>query len=64
MDEYITVYKPIAGWKAVHVMWDEEMETFIPLETGYWGYSDKALAIIDAKNWARDCEIEYIEELP
>ena len=53
---YITVYKPIAGWKAV-LMHDEDG----PMETGYFTYKTMKEAEQDAKAWAEAEEIEYIE---
>ena len=58
---FVTVYKPIAGWKAVLITWDEELDEYIPWQTGYFGYDDKAMAIADAKSWADAEEIEYRE---
>ena len=53
---YITVYKPIAGWKAVLMSTKDG-----PIQTGYFAYETKEEAIKDAKGWAKADEIEYKE---
>lgn len=53
---FITVYKPIAGWKAVQYWWndkDKELGGFWePWQTGSFAYDTKEKAIIDATMWA------------
>lgn len=48
--QWVTVYKPIAGWKAV--LMDQEDG---PMQTGMQGYETKEEAIAEAKHWA-ECE--------
>jgi len=56
---FITVYKPMAGYKAVHYWWNEELGGFHePWNTGYFGYPDVTGAIEEAITWAG------AEELP
>lgn len=45
---FVTVYKPIAGWKAI-LMSDLEG----PLQTGYFAFRTKSEAVRDAKDWAK-----------
>jgi hypothetical protein len=51
-EPYVTVYQPIAGWKAVLMVWDDEFEVHMPWETGYFAYPSKEEAETDAKSWA------------
>ena len=55
---YITVYSSIGGWKSVLMGWDEEMEGYVPYQTGFFGYDDKGKAEADASDWAMVEEIE------
>lgn len=55
---YITVYSSIGGWKSVLMGWDEEMESYVPYQTGFFGYDDKKKAEDDARDWADVEEIE------
>ena len=55
---FITVYKPIAGWKAVQYWWNEDPELggfWEPWQTGFCAFATKEEAIEDAKFWA-ECE--------
>jgi hypothetical protein len=64
-DAYITVYMPIAGWKAVMLTVDEEcggMHT--PWETGDCAFATKAEAVADAKQWAGAEEIPFFDDCP
>ena len=56
---FITVYKPIAGWKAVCVVWDDEDQEYFPEQTSYFAHKNKDDAIEEAKNWAEAEEIEF-----
>ena len=62
-EAFVTVYKPIAGWKAVLMTWndtDEELGGFWePWNTGMFAYATEAEAIEDAKQWAKAEEIEF-----
>lgn len=64
---FITVYKPIAGWKAIQYWWnpDEEgMEPFWePWQTGICAWATKEEAELDAKLWAEAEEIPYLPQL-
>jgi len=55
---YITVYSSIGGWKSVLMGWDEEMEGYVPYQTGFSGYKDIEKAKDDARYWAECEEIE------
>lgn len=56
---YITVYESIGGHKPVLMVWDEEFNTHMPFQTGFFGYGKVELAIADAKDWAEAEEIEF-----
>lgn len=61
---YITVYKPIAGWKAIQMWWNKDDPNFQfwePWQTNSWAYATKEEAIEDAKGWAEAEEIPYLE---
>ena len=56
---YITVYKPIAGWKSICLWWNEEEGFWEPWNTGDYAYRTKAEAERDAKQWAEAEELEF-----
>jgi hypothetical protein len=59
---YISVYMPIAGWKSIMLVVDEDcggMHT--PWQTGDWAYKTKAEAVRDAKSWAEAEDIPFID---
>jgi len=56
---YITVYKPIAGWKAVCVYWNEEDGFWEPWQTDYFAYKTKAEAEKAGRHWAEAEELEF-----
>ena len=51
-EPYVTVYHPVAGWKAVIMVWDSELGFHTPWQTGFFAYATKDEAIADAKSWA------------
>ena len=58
MNSYVTVYKPIAGWKAVLMTTDKDgFEE--PWTTSPFAFATKQEAIDYAKGWAEAEEIEY-----
>lgn len=57
--DFITTYKPIAGWKAVQYWWNKEERIYEPWQTGDFAYGTEEEAIADAKRWAELEEIEY-----
>lgn len=59
---YISVYKPIAGWKAIQYWWNPDMEGFWePWQTGDYAFATKEEAILDAKQWAEADSIPFYE---
>lgn len=61
---FITVYKPIAGWKAVQYWWNPEMGGFWePWQTGAFAWNTKEEAELDAKLWAEAEDVPYIPPL-
>lgn len=61
---YITIYKPISGWKVVIYWWNdqdypEEGGFYEPWITGAFAHSTKDAAIDEALRWARDEELPY-----
>lgn len=61
---YITVYMPMAGWKAVLFVLDEEYGFHEPWQTGHYAYKTKAEAIKDAWSWAKAEELPLIDLSP
>lgn len=53
---YISVYKPIAGWKAIQYWWNDKDTPgdgfWEPYQTGHLAYDTKTMATLDAKMWA------------
>ena len=57
-DSYITIYKPIAGWKAVQYSKDPECDNmFTPGETGMCGWETNKQAYAEAIMWAEAIEV-------
>ena len=57
---FITIYKPIAGWKAVEYWWNPDMEGFWePGQTGFSAWPSRELAELDAKGWAEAEDLPY-----
>lgn len=60
---FVTVYKPIAGWKAVQYWWNPDMGGFWePWQTGSFAYATKEEAVEDALCWAEAEEIPFYVE--
>lgn len=62
-EAFVTVYKPIAGWKAVMYTWEEEFNCHTPWETGFCAYGTKAEAIKYALSWAETEEVAYVPSM-
>jgi hypothetical protein len=64
-DNFISVYMPIAGWKAIEYYWDTEYGGYwAPEQTGSFAYFTKAEAIQEARQWAKDAGLEYRDTDP
>jgi len=62
MKPYVSIYKSIAGWKAVMYWWNPELGGFWePWNTGIGYYETAEQAKLEAKNWAEIEGIEYHE---
>jgi len=57
MKPFVTVYECMAGWKAVLMFWDDEIDGYAPWQTGFFGYPTREQAIRDAVEWAASEEI-------
>jgi len=63
--DFITTYKPVAGWKAIHMWWNAH-EDHVP--GGFWepwatspfAFKSKAAAELYARDWATDEECRYV----
>lgn len=60
-EDFITTYKPIAGWKAVYYWWNPDLEIMEPLDTSPFAFNTKDEAIQYAKQWAIDEGIRYVD---
>jgi len=56
---YVTVYRPVAGYKAVLMSWEEDLGMHTPWNTGMFAYRTREEAVAEAKGWAEAEEIEY-----
>ena len=54
---FVSVYKPIAGYKAILIV-DGEVE-----QTGFFAYDNRKDAEIDAKGWAEAENLPYRSHL-
>jgi hypothetical protein len=60
-EAYVTTYKSIAGQKAVLMVWDGDVQTHLPWNTGIAAYPTKAEAVKEAKAWAEAEGLNYVE---
>lgn len=59
-EPYITVYKSISGWKAIHLWWNPDMGGFWePWQTGIGYYATAMEAEVEARAWAEAEGLEY-----
>lgn len=61
---YISVYKPIAGWKAIQYWWNPDLELdgfWEPWQTGDYAFATKEEAIVAAKIWAEANQIPFFD---
>lgn len=64
-DTFISVYMPIAGWKAIMYAVDDKCGgEHTPWTTGDNAYRTKAKAVSEARAWAKDEELTYIDTCP
>ncbi len=59
---YITVFESSGGWKAVHVWWNDDPDIggfWEPYQTGFGLYKTRDEAVLEAKSWAEEEEIDF-----
>ena len=56
---FITTYKPIAGWKCLMYVWDEDGFWDVQ-QTGFFGYKTEEEAIQEAFSWCLSEEVPYV----
>lgn len=59
---FVTTYHPMAGWKAVQMVWVDYGNgegQYEPWQTGICGYRDRNDAIAEAESWAEVEGIAY-----
>ncbi len=59
-EPFVTIYHPVAGFKAVLMVWDDECGCHTPWQTGFFGYATREEAEREAQSWAEAEEIAYI----
>lgn len=59
-EPYITVYKPIAGWKAIMYWWNPE-GFWEPWDTSPFAFASEESAEKFGREWAKVEEIEFKE---
>lgn len=57
-EPFITVYQPIRGWTAQLMIWNDE-GFYEPWTTGIFSFKTREEAVVYAKQWAQDEEIQY-----
>ncbi len=57
-ENFITVYKPIAGWKAIEY-WRNPEGFWEPWQTGALAFATREEAEADAKDWAEAEGLEF-----
>ena len=61
--DYVGIMNSIGGYNAVLMTWDEDFQCHTPYSTGFTntglGDGSRKAAIYEAKQWAKDEEIEY-----
>jgi hypothetical protein len=61
---FITVYESIGGWKAIQYWFNPDYGGFWePWQTGHFGYATEKEAEEDAKSWAENEEIRYVQRV-
>jgi hypothetical protein len=58
---HITIYKPIAGWKAVLMQPSDDKSFMEPWVTSYFAFKTKEEAINYAKDWAEAENVPFKE---
>lgn len=53
---YVTIYHPVAGYKAVLMDYDEG-----PIQTGYFAYATAEEARLEARMWAEAEEVPFLD---
>jgi len=61
--DFIAVYKPIAGWKCVLMSYDDEMGCHTPWQTGFSGWANQEDAAKEGRVWAWAEEIPFFNEV-
>ena len=60
---FITVTQGMSGWFAVEMWYNNEDYAdygfWEPWQTGVGRYATREQAIVEAKDWANDCDLEY-----
>ena len=60
-EAYVTTYEPVSGYKAVIMVWDVDVQTHLPWNTGVAAYATNAEAVKEAKAWAEAEGLNYVE---
>ena len=57
---FVTVYKPFAGWKAVHYWWNPD-GFYEPWETSNMAFATESEAEQYGREWARELNLEFFD---
>jgi len=57
---FVSVYQPVAGWKAVMYTWSPDLGIYEPEQTGFWAYDTKEEAEAGARSWAEAEEVPFV----
>lgn len=60
LSPYVTAYKSIGGYKAVHVWWNPD-GFWEPWQTGMGAYATREEANTEAREWAEAEEMRFVE---
>ena len=57
---YVTVYKPVCGYKPVHVWFNTDGKFWEPWETYHTAYHTQAAATVAGEEWAKELELPFV----
>lgn len=60
---HIRITEGVRGFFAVLVCWEEDIDMFVPEQSGFGSYATFEEAIPEAKQWAEDIEVPFIQEV-
>jgi len=55
---FVTIYLSTGGWKAVLMVWEKDMRTYLHYQTGMLSYNSPSQAMRYALQWGHDEELD------